>query len=90
MLDCRSLGKGVTQLNAPLSVEDKFIPSVKRLAHAKYTHIYHIDPDGRQVTSVFSSVVLQTGLLRERVREKNREEKKDKTQREKSFESRLG
>lgn len=76
MLDCHSLQKGVTQFNAPLSVEDKFIPSVKRLADAKYTHIYHIDPDGRQVTSVFSSIVLQTGFLRERVREKNREEKK--------------
>lgn len=46
-----------------------------RLTHTRYTHIYHVDPDGRQVTSVFPSILLQTGLLRERVRKKSRRNK---------------
>lgn len=46
-----------------------------RLTHTRYTHIYHVDPDGRQVMSVFPSVLLQTGLLRERVRKKIRRNK---------------
>lgn len=58
--------------HTPISVQCKFIPSVKRLTHTIYTHVYHVDPDGRQVASVFSRILLQTGLLKERVRMKSR------------------